>query len=125
MPTPDELRNAVDHYVATINGRDPGAIAALFSDEAVQADPASNPPNVGRAAITTFFTDGIAASAGWTFESTDVHTCGSTVAFHFRITVSLGEGSMVITGIEVLESADDGRFTSAHAYWDEADVTFA
>jgi steroid delta-isomerase len=124
-PNPDSLRAAVDHYVATINGRDPVAIAALFTEDAVQADPASNPPNVGREAITTFFTNGIAASDGWVFEATDVHTCASTVAIDFTITIALGGGSMVVRGIEVFEAADDRRFSSAHAYWDDADVTFA
>ena len=123
--TPTDLRAAVDHYVATINGRDPVAIAALFTEDAVQADPASSPPNVGREAITTFFADGIAASEGWMFEATDVHTCASTVALDFTITVALEAGSMVIRGIEVFETTDDGRFASAHAYWDDSDVTFA
>jgi steroid delta-isomerase len=125
MPTPDELRASVDHYVATINGRDPDAIADLFTEDAVQADPASQPPNVGRKAIAGFFSTGIAASQGWVFEAERVHTCASTVAIDFRITVSLGEGSMIISGIEVFEAADDGRFSSAHAYWDDADVSFA
>jgi steroid delta-isomerase len=124
-PSPDELRAAVDTYVATINGRDPQAIAALFTEDAVQADPASNPPNVGRPAIAAFFTNGIDASQGWVFEATDVHTCASTVAIDFTITVDLGGSSMVIRGIEVFESAEDGRFSSAHAYWDDADVAFA
>ena len=125
MPTPDDLRTAVDRYVATINGRNPADIAALFTEDAVQADPASSPPNIGREAITTFFADGIAASEGWVFEATDVHTCASTVALDFTITVALGAGSMVIRGIEVFEATDDGRFASAHAYWDDSDVTFA
>jgi steroid delta-isomerase len=125
VPTPDELRHAVDRYVTTINARDPEAIAALFTEDAVQADPASSPPNVGRTAITAFFANGIAASEGWVFEAERIHTCAATVAIDFRITVSLGGGSMVVSGIEVFESADDGRFTSAHAYWDDADVTFA
>ena len=123
--TPDGLRLAVAHYVDTINGRDPGAIAALFTEGAVQADPASSPPNVGRDAITGFFADGIAASDGWVFQAVDVHTCASTVAIDFMITVEVGGGSMVIRGIEVFEAADDGRFSSAHAYWDDTDVTFA
>ncbi len=125
MPTPDELRSSVSHYVTTINGRDPAAIAALFTEDAVQADPASQPPNVGRSAIEAFFTNGIAASEGWVFQAERVHTCASTVAIDFRITVSLGEGSMVISGIEVFESTEDGLFASAHAYWDDADVSFA
>src|SRR5665213_4020526 len=123
--TPASLRAAVDHYVATINGRDPVAIAALFTEDAVQADPASNPPNVGREAITTFFTNGIAASDGWVFEATDVHTCASTVAIDFTITIALGGGSLVDQDIAIFEATDDRRFSSAHAYWDDADVTFA
>jgi steroid delta-isomerase len=122
VPTPDELRSAIDHYVATINGRDPEAIADLFTEDAVQADPASRPANIGRQAIVEFFTTGIASSEGWVFEAERVHTCASTVAIDFKITVSLGAGSMIISGIEVFEATDDGRFASAHAYWDDADV---
>ena len=125
MPTPDELRTAVDRYVTAINGRIPTDIAALFTEDALQADPASSPPNIGRDAIVEFFTNGIAASQGWLFEAERVHTCGTTAAVDFRIAVDLGGGSMVISGIEVFESAEDGRFTSAHAYWDDADVTFS
>ena len=123
MPTPDELRRAMTHYVATVNARDPDAIAALFTEDAVQADPASAPPKVGRAAITSFFADGIAASESWVFAADAVHTCASTVAIDFSIAVGLGTGTMRIHGIEVFEAAEDGRFTSAHAYWDDADVT--
>jgi steroid delta-isomerase len=124
-PTPDQLRAAVVHYVETVNGRDPEAIAGLFTEDAVQADPASQPANVGRDAITRFFTDGIAASEDWTFEATAVHTCASTVAVDFAIAVQVGGGTMRISGIEVFEADDDGRFSSAHAYWDDADVAFS
>ncbi len=125
MPTPDELRQAITTYVATINGRDPEAIASLFTEDAVQADPASAPPNVGHEAIRSFFADGIAASESWEFAAEAVHTCASTVAIDFAIAVRLGTGEMRIRGVEVFESAEDGRFASAHAYWDEADVSFA
>ena len=124
-PTPDQLRAAVAHYVDTVNRRDPTAIAALFTGDAVQADPASQPANVGRDAINRFFTDGIGASEGWTFEATAVHTCASTVAVDFTIAVQVGGGVMRISGIEVFEADDEGRFRSAHAYWDDADVAFA
>ncbi len=124
MPTPDELRQAVVTYVAAVNGRDPQVIASLFTEDAVQADPASAPPNVGREAIRSFFADGIAASKSWEFTAGAVHTCDSTVAIDFAIAVGLDTGTMRIQGIEVFQAADDGRFRSAHAYWDDADVTF-
>ena len=124
-PDPDRLRLAVDHYVATVNDRDADAIGALFTADAVQADPASGPSNIGREAITKFFSDGIDASQTWVFRAVDVHTCGSTIAIAFVISIDMGEGTMGVSGIEVFEVADDGLFSSAHAYWDDADVTFA
>ncbi len=124
MTTPDGLRAAVDRYVATVNGRDPVAIAELFTEDAVQADPVSQPPNVGREAIAGFFAGGITASDGWVFRADDVHTCGSSVAIDFAIAVETGGATMGIRGIEVFEVAEDGRFSSARAYWDDADVTF-
>ena len=122
---PDELRRPSTHYVATINGRDPEAIADLFTEDAVQADPASNPPNVGRQAIAAFFTDGIAASEGWVFEAErrpHLRIDRGHRLHHHRRPRGRLDGH---PGIEVFESADDGRFSSAHAYWDDADVAFA
>jgi steroid delta-isomerase len=125
MLTPDELRARIATYVETINRRQPEAIADLFSEEAVQADPASNPPNVGRAAIASFFTDSIAASDSWTFTAKAVHTCAAQVALDFQISVQTGGATMLIDGIEVFTVGEDGLFTSVFAYWDDADLSFA
>jgi steroid delta-isomerase len=124
MLTPGELRARIVDYVDTINRRDAAEIAALFTVDAVQADPASNPPNVGRAAIASFFESGIAASDSWTFTAKTVHTCAAHVAIDFEICVQTGGSTMVIDGIEVFTTDADGLFTSAHAYWDDADLTF-
>ncbi|MBF6555363.1 MAG: SgcJ/EcaC family oxidoreductase [Acidimicrobiales bacterium] len=124
MLTPNELRSLIADYVDAINAREAHAIAALFTEDAVHADPVSNPPNVGRAAITAFFEAGISASRSWTFTAKEVHTCGAHVAVDFGISVATGGSSMTIDGIEVFVADDDGLFISAHAYWDDADLTF-
>jgi steroid Delta-isomerase len=123
--TPDQLRERLDQYVETINGRDPSAIAALFTEDAVQADPASNPPNVGREAIAAFFSGSIAASEEWTFRAKEVHTCATNVAIDFEIAVQTGGATMTIAGIEVFTFDDAGKIQSLSAYWDDADMTFA
>ncbi len=125
MLTPDRLRSLIAEYVDAVNARDPQAIAALFTEDAVQADPASNPPNVGRAAIAAFFEAGIDASETWTFTATAVHTCARNVAIDFEISLVTGGSTMTIDGIEVFAADDDGLFTSVHAYWDDADLSFA
>ena len=124
MLTGEQVRERIVGYVDAVNSRDPHAIADRFTGDAVHADPVSNPPNLGRAAITTFFESGIAASDGWTFTAKAVHTCGDHVAVDFAIAVDSGGTIMTIEGIEVFAVDDDGRFRSVHAYWDDADLTF-
>jgi steroid Delta-isomerase len=125
MLTSGELKERIAHYVETINGRDASAIAELFAEDAVQADPASNPANVGREAIATFFATSIEASEGWTFSARAVHTCAADVAIDFAIAVRTGGGTMTIDGIEVFTFGEDGKIRSAYAYWDDGDVSFA
>jgi steroid delta-isomerase len=125
VPTSDELRSLIATYVSTLNRRDPEAIAALFAADAVQADPVSSPPNVGRDAIRTFFTGSIEASDHWTFSAPTVHTCGDQVAINFQIVVESSGTTMTIGGIEVFTVNDDGLIASVNAYWDEADLAVA
>ena len=113
--SPDELRTSISTYVDAVNSRDPNAIAALFTEDAVQADPASNPPNIGRAAIAAFFEGSIGASDSWTFTAKAVHTCAANVAIDFRIDLVTGGAAMAIDGIEVFSVGDDGLFTSVYA----------
>lgn len=114
----------VDRYCAAVSARDAGAVAALFAEDAVQADPAGTPPNVGREAIRTFFQGAIDASTATRFEALAVHTAGDHAAIGFRVTVTLESGTMTIEGIEVFTVGDDGLIRAVTAYWDDADVTF-
>jgi ketosteroid isomerase-like protein len=123
--TGPELRERIALYVDAVNARDAQGIAARFTEDAVHADPVSNPPNLGRAGIVTFFEGGIAASDGWTFAAKAIHTCGDHVAVDFSIVVDTGGTTMTIDGIEVFAVDEDGLFRSVHAYWDDADLTFS
>jgi ketosteroid isomerase-like protein len=124
MPTAEELRALVDRYAAAVTSRDVDAIVALFTEDAVQADPANTPPNVGHEGIGAFFKSAGEASEDTLFEALAVHTCGNNVAIDFRVTVTLETGRMIISGIEVFTVADDCRISAVSAYWDDADITF-
>ena len=124
MPSPEQLRSRIAEYVNAVNSRDADAIAAQFTEDAHHHDPVSNPPNIGRAAIVSFFENGIAASEAWTFTAKAVHTCADHVAIDFEIAVVTGGATMTIAGIEIFDADDDGRFTSVSAYWDDADLSF-
>lgn len=124
MPTAEYLRQLVDRYATAITARDVDAVVALFTEDAVQQDPATAPPNVGHEAIRAFLQSAVDASTATAFEALTVHTCGDHVAIDFRVTVTLEAGAMVIQGIEVFTVAEDGLIRSVTAYWDEGDVTF-
>lgn len=124
MTDPKHLRALITKYVAAINSRDAEEIGALFSTDAHQADPVSAPPNIGRAAIVTFFENSIAGSDSWTFTAKAVHTCAASVAIDFQIDLVTAGTTMVIDGIEIFEVGDDGLFTTVNAYWDDTDMTF-
>ena len=125
MLSPDQLRRRVDRYVRTVNGREPQAIAALFAEDGVQADPASNPANVGRPAIAAFFEASVGASDTWTFHADRVHTCAPNAAIDFRIELVTAGTPMAIAGIEVFTFDDEGLIRSVYAYWDDADVSLS
>ncbi len=125
MPAPAELRALIDRYAAAVTAGDVDAVADLFTDDAVQSDPVTAPPNVGREAIRAFFRAAADASTATRFEAVRVHTAGDRAAVDFRVTVTLASGIMTIEGIEVFTVADDGRIRAVEAYWDDADVTVA
>jgi steroid Delta-isomerase len=125
MPSADELHRLVASYAATVNSRDIEAYVAQFTEDAVQADPIGNPPNVGQEAIRAFWTQTIEGSQGITFEPSGVHSSGQTVAFNFKVTVALEGATTVISGIETFEVAEDGRIAYVRAYWDDRDITFS
>ncbi len=124
MATPEELRLLVERYAAAVSARDVDAVMALFAENAVQRDPVSSPPNVGREAIAAFLRNGVGASQATRFEPQAVHTSGDHVAIDFKVTVTLEAGTMTIEGIEVFTVDGDGRIAEVNAYWDDADVTF-
>jgi steroid delta-isomerase len=119
---PGELRALVERYAAAVSARDLNAILGLFHEEAVQYDPADAAPNIGAAAIRTFFEAAFSASTSTVFSASGVHTCGDQVAFEFNIEVGLGDNTMRIGGIEVFTVDESTRITAVSAYWDQADV---
>ncbi len=124
MPSSEELRQLVDRYCAVTSSGAVDDYVALFTEDAVQLDPASAPAHVGHEAIRAFRQSAVDASRAMRFEALAVHTAADYAAIDFRVTVELDAGRMIISGIEVFTVADDGRISAVCAYWDDADITF-
>ena len=124
MPSAEEMKSTLTRYAASFAARDLDTLVGLFTADAVQADPANVPANVGRDAIGTFFKNAFDASTASTWEATSLHVCGDHVGVDFRVEVSLDAGSMTIEGVEVFTFAADARIAAVSAYWGDADITF-
>ena len=123
MTTPDQVRAAVDGYIAHFEDRRRDAWLDLFADGASVIDPVPAEPAVGREAIGAFW-DGMAAMAErFGLRARSLHICGDQAALVYTLTAGPANGGGVaFDGVEIFTVDGDGRITSAVAYWDPAQI---
>lgn len=123
MPTTDEMKAAVTAYTEAHTAGDIGAIAAIFAEDAVVADPVDKPPFVGREAIRQFF-----AGTHEFAESLELVVTGPIRAVdHFaaaplRAITSMGGSKFAVDIIDVFTFDDEGLVSDMKAYWTAADI---
>jgi steroid Delta-isomerase len=120
MPTPEQVRTAVDAYCAAYDTTDKQSFLDLFTDDGVVLDPVGTPAHVGRDARAGFW-DGVHAMAdSISFDVHHVHVCAEQAAMVFTINAHVGDGGMAIDAVDIFTVDDDGRITALTAYWDMA-----
>jgi steroid delta-isomerase len=120
LPTPDQVRSAVDAYCAAYRADDKEAFLDAFTDDGVVLDPVGTPEHVGRAARAKFW-DGVHGLAdSISFDVQHVHVCAEQAAMVFTINAHIGDGGMAIDAVDIFEVNDDAKITRLAAYWDMA-----
>lgn len=120
MPSPEQVRAAVDAYCDAYAHTDKEAFLDAFATDGVVIDPVGTPAHTGRDARAVFW-DGVHELAeSISFEVAHVHVCGDEAAMVFTITARTGAGAMAIDAVDVFHIDDDGRITRLEAYWDMA-----
>lgn len=123
MPTTDEMTASVEAYTAAHTAGDVDAIADLFAEDAVVADPVHHPAHEGRAAIRAFF--------GGTHEMSDsldlsitgpVRAVDRYAAVPLRAVSTIGGARYAVDIVDVFTFGDDGLFVEMKAYWDPGSV---
>ena len=117
MATKEEIHTLIESYVAAVGRQDLDATLAVFADDVYQEDPVGTPPNVGIEAVRGFFEK----SFGVPFSTEltgPVLVTGDHAAFHFTITVPLGEENMVVRVIDSIRVDADGRIAELRAVVD-------
>jgi steroid delta-isomerase len=118
VPTPEQVRTAVERYVDTFQRQDRAAWLDLFAPDAVHYDPVGTPPNEGREGIAAFWDRTFAMLEKGRFDVHQVFVCGDQAAMTFTFTGTAGGGGITFEGAETFLVGEDGRIREFRAYWD-------
>jgi steroid delta-isomerase len=123
MPTPEQVRAAVDAYVDAYARNDKDAFLALWAPDGVLEDPVGTPAHRGRDALGAFWDGARALADRIELVPTSVIVAGGEAAMVFEIHAHIGDGGMLMQAVDVMRVDDDGRLTEVRAYWDMAAAT--
>ena len=118
MPSPEQVRAAVDAYVAAYGANDRDAFLDVFADDGVIIDPVGTPAHEGRDARGAFWDTVHQLTEKITFDVKDVVVCGNEAAMVFRIHAGSDDAQIQIDAVDVFEVDDAGKVTRMKAYWD-------
>ena len=118
MPTPEQVRAAVDAYVAAYMKDDRDAFLDAFADDGVVIDPVGMPGHAGREARGAFWDMVHSMAESLRFEVAQVHVCGSEAAMVFEIHAKVGDGGSIIDAVDIFEVDDAGKIAQVKAYWE-------
>ena len=122
MPTAEQIADTVNRYLELVAKGSADDIADLYADDATVEDPVGGEVHIGRTAIRRFYAhaDNVKTEA----ELITLRVAGYEAAFHFRLTLDVGDNRMRVEPIDVMVFDDDGKVASMKAYWSpERDVT--
>ena len=121
MPTPEQVRAAVQTYVDTFESNDRQGWVENFAEDAVHVDPPGAPPNVGREAIGTFWDNTHQLADRFELDVQDLIVCGDEAVMVFTINAYGAEGGGVeLRAVDLFTIDDDGRIARQKAYFDPA-----
>ena len=121
MPGAEAMTAAVHAYVDGFAKGDPGAIAALFADDATVEDPVGTPVKRGLAEILEFYTGSMATGAKLELLG-EPRCAGDMVAFPFAVKLEWGGQKSVIEVIDTFRINDAGKISEMRAYWGPANM---
>jgi ketosteroid isomerase-like protein len=116
---------------AAVEAKDREGWLALFTDDAVVADPVGPSPfdpegkgHRGREAITAFYDTVVAPSQHVAFEVHGSYLCGDEVAdvLTIRTTLAGGQHVAVVQNVSIYRTDGKGRLVSLRAFWQFDDL---
>jgi steroid delta-isomerase len=121
MPSADEIRESLRHYVERLSAGDADAIAAMYTEDGEIEDPVGAPGHRGRAAVRAFY----AATAGSLSVEISGPICVAGRAGVMPLLARLqlpGQPARFLDAIDVVEFDEAGLIRSLRAYWNPKEM---
>jgi steroid delta-isomerase len=120
MPSPEEIRAAMERYVELVCEGDSDGIADLYADDATVEDPVGENSIQGREVIRSFYA---AVASNLQVEITGpICVAGKECATPLLAEFTSDDQKNYIDVIDVMTFDDEGKITSMRAFWNAADM---
>lgn len=120
MPTPDEMRSAIETYIKLLCDSDVDGILDLFADGATAEDPVGGTVQRGKDQLHALYA---ATAPNLQVEITgSIRVAGLEAAFPLLAEFTMNDNKLYVDVIDVFTFDEAGRFTSMRAYWDPAET---
>ncbi|BBY93477.1 steroid Delta-isomerase [Mycobacterium gallinarum] len=121
MPSPEDNAATVNRYLEYAAAGKVDDIVGLYADDATVEDPVGSEVHIGSQAIRGFYSAIPQGDNGT--EVLTLRALGNEVAFHWVLTISMGDAKMSIDIISVMTFNSDGKIASMKAYWTPENMT--
>lgn len=123
MPTPEQIRATVTHYIELMCQSDIDGIMALYADDATAEDPVGGTRVEGIEALREFYA--FAAPSLQIELQGPICVAGNECAFPLLAQLTLGESVQYLDATDVFCFNDDGKIASMRAFWNPAELRAA
>jgi steroid Delta-isomerase len=117
VPTPEQVRAAVDAHFRLWNAGDREGWIANFADDVVFHDPVGAPPKHGRSAAEHSWDNSFTNGQQWTLRPTKIIVCADEAAVTLENHGVVNGQTFAMEGIEIWKVDDDGRVCTVRAYF--------
>ncbi len=118
MELKDKIIAAVNGYIEGFSNQSVDAIMDLYAGNCSVEDPVGSPLKDGRNAVRAFYEASMTTGAQLSLEG-PIRVAGKEAAFPFKAVVTLGDTTMEIHVIDVMEFNEEGKIVKMRAFFGE------
>ncbi len=120
MPTPEEMRTAIEAYIQMMCDNDVDGILDLYSEDGTAEDPVGGTIQSGQEELRNFYAGTVSRLQ---VEITGpIRVAGKEAAVPMLAELTMNDNKLYLDVIDVMTFDDAGKFTSMRAFWNPAEM---